>query len=47
MHKEIIAEVKNFSDNEYAKWASPLLRMDENPNDILIGVRIPILRKLA
>lgn len=48
--KEIITEIKSYTDSDYAQWSSPLLQTNKGgygENDKLLGVRTPILRKLA
>lgn len=47
MCKEIIEELKKYSDSKFAEWLKPFLSIDENSDEIIIGVRVPILRKLA
>jgi 3-methyladenine DNA glycosylase AlkD len=45
MYQKIIKEIKSFSDEKYKTWITPLLK--NNTNDVILGVRVPILRKLA
>lgn len=47
MYKKILDELKEFADVNFAKWLKPFLSITEESNEILIGVRTPILRKLA
>ena len=47
MCKEIVEEIKTYSEESFAKWVKPFLNIDEDSSDIGIGVRVPILRKLA
>ena len=47
MYQEILAEVKTFSDPKYAAWVKPFLSISETSDEIIFGVRVPILRKLA
>ena len=47
MYQKIVDEVKGFSEPNYAKWLSPLLSIDKDSIEILWGVRVPILRKIA
>ena len=47
---KIIKTVKSHSDKNFVKWVSPILQVTEGgygENDKLLGVRTPILRKLA
>lgn len=47
---EIINEIKRYSDEEFAKWTSPILQVTEGgygSDDKLLGVRVPLLRKVA
>lgn len=47
MCEKIIEEVSSFSEPEFAKWIKPFLNISENSEEIVLGVRVPILRKLA
>ena len=47
MCEEIIKEIKSFAEPQFAKWLMPFLSLTEDSNEIVIGVRVPILRKLA
>ena len=47
MYKEIIRELESLSEPAFAKWLRPFLSIDENSDEVLLGVRTPILRKLA
>lgn len=47
MHQKIIDEVKTFSDENFAVWIRPFLSIPEDSDEIILGVRVPILRKLA
>ena len=47
MYQKIIEDVKTFSEPAFAEWLKPFLNFNEYPNEIIIGVRVPILRKLA
>ena len=47
MYQKIIKEVKSFSEPNFAIWLKPFLSIKENSNEIVLGVRVPILRKLA
>ena len=46
MCEKIINEVLSHSDSKFADWLRPYLNINNN-KEILIGVRTPILRKLA
>jgi len=45
--EEIIKEIKSFAEPQFAKWLMHFLSLTEDSNEIVIGVRVPILRKLA
>lgn len=47
MYQEIIEELKKLAEPEFAKWLRPFLSLDENSKEILLGIRVPKLRKLA
>ena len=47
MYQKIVEEVKSFSEPNFAIWLKPFLSIKENSNEIVLGVRVPILRKLA
>ena len=47
MCEKIVEEVKSFSEAEFAQWLRPFLSITESSEEKLIGVRTPILRKLA
>ena len=47
MCEEIIKEVKSFQETEFAKWLKPFLSVNETSKEQVIGVRTPVLRKLA
>lgn len=47
MYKEILEEVKLHSEPKFADWLKPLLSINDSSKEIVIGVRVPILRKLA
>ena len=46
MYKEIIEELKILSESDFAKWLKPFLSISGS-DEILLGVRVPKLRKLA
>lgn len=48
--KSITDEINSYADNDFAHWSSSLLQINDGgygENDKLIGVRVPVLRKLA
>ena len=48
--EKIITELIANGDPDFAQWSKPLLQVKENgygENDNLLGIRTPILRKLA
>lgn len=47
MYQEIIEQVKSFSDPKFAEWIRPFLSIPKGSNEIILGIRVPILRKLA
>lgn len=47
MHKKIIEELQTFSEPKFAEWLKPFLSITKNSDEIVLGVRVPILRKLA
>ena len=47
MYKKIITELKTIAEPEFADWLKPFLNIKENSKEKLLGIRIPILRKLA
>ena len=47
MYQKIIDEVKQYSEQKFAQWLKPLLSISETSDEIVIGVRVPILRKIA
>ena len=47
MYKEIINELEKLSEASFAEWLKPYLNIDKDSNEILLGIRVPILRKLA
>ena len=47
MYKKIIEEVAMYADSKFAEWQKPFLSINDNSTEIIIGVRAPILRKLA
>lgn len=47
MYKKIITELKTIAEPEFADWLKPFLNIKENSKEKLLGIRVPILRKLA
>lgn len=47
MCEKIIEEVRSFSEPKFAQWIKPFLSITEDSKEIVFGVRVPILRKLA
>lgn len=47
MHKEIIEKLKNLSDIKFAEWLKPFINLKDTDEEIVLGIRVPILRKLA
>ena len=47
MYKEILEKVTLHSEPKFADWLKPLLSINDSSKEIVIGVRVPILRKLA
>lgn len=47
MYKKIIEEVKVFSEPKYAEWIKPLLSITDSSEEKVLGIRVPILRKIA
>jgi len=47
MCEEIIERIKSFSEPDFAEWIKPFLNIKNDSEEIVLGVRVPILRKLA
>ena len=47
MGEEIIKEVQTFAEPKFAEWVKPFLSINKYSEEVVIGVRVPILRKLA
>ena len=47
MYQKIIEEIKQNSEPKFAEWLRPFLSIKKDSSEILLGVRVPILRKLA
>lgn len=47
MYQKIINELISYSEPKFAEWLKPFLSVTDDSKDRVIGVRVPILRKLA
>lgn len=47
MYKKIIEELKILAEPDFAKWLKPFLNIEKSSQEKLLGIRVPILRKLA
>lgn len=47
MDKEILQILKSESDEKFANWLKPYINLTNNTDEIVLGIRVPILRKLA
>ena len=47
MHKEIIKHLKAIAEPKFADWIKPFLNINNNSQEIVLGIRVPVLRKLA
>lgn len=47
MYSKIIDELKSLADNKFAEWCKPFLSIKDDSQDLILGIRVPILRKLA
>lgn len=47
MYKEIIEKLESLREEKFAEWLRPLLSIPKDSEEILLGIRTPILRKLA
>ena len=47
MCEKIIEDLYSLAEPEFAKWLRPFLSIDEDSDEILLGIRTPVLRKLA
>lgn len=45
--QEIIKVLENNADIYFAKWIRPFLSIKEESNEKILGIRVPILRKMA
>ena len=47
MCQEIINELESYAEPNFAKWVKPFLNISDVSEEVVLGVRVPILRKLA
>lgn len=47
MYNEILEELNFISDENFARWQRPFLNLNEDSEEILLGIRAPLLRKMA
>lgn len=47
MYQKIIDDIFKLAEPDFANWVKPFLSIDDNSDDIVLGVRVPYLRKLA
>lgn len=47
MCEKILEEIKSFAEPKFAQWLKPFLSIKNDSKEEVIGVRVPILRKLA
>ena len=47
MYQEILGELNKLSETKFAEWLRPFLSIKDDSEEILLGVRVPKLRKLA
>ncbi|MBE7702933.1 MAG: DNA alkylation repair protein [Cyanobacteria bacterium SIG28] len=47
MYQEIIENLKALSESKFAGWLAPFLSINENSEEKILGIRVPILRKMA
>ena len=47
MYQEIVDTLYKHSEKDFAQWMKPFLSITDNSDEIVLGVRVPILRKLA
>ena len=47
MYQEIIKKLKALSEPKFAEWLAPFLSINENSEEKILGIRVPILRKIA
>ena len=47
MYQKIIEELKKLSEPEFAAWLRPFLSLTVESEDIILGIRVPFLRKKA
>ena len=47
MREKILEDLRSFSEAKFAQWLKPFLRITEESEEVVLGVRVPTLRKLA
>ena len=47
MCEEIIVELKTLAEPEFAQWLKPFINWTEDSGEVVLGIRVPKLRKLA
>ena len=47
MYKEIVKDVLKYAEPKFAEWVKPFLNITDESDEIVLGVRVPTLRKLA
>ena len=47
MCEKIVEDIKSFAEPNFAEWLKPFLSISDDSKEEVIGVRVPILRKLA
>ena len=47
MYQEIVNKLKNLSEIDFANWLKPFLSITEDSKETVLGVRVPLMRKLA
>ena len=47
MYQEIIERLIEISELDFAEWLKPFINFDEKSGEVVLGVRVPKLRKLA
>jgi 3-methyladenine DNA glycosylase AlkD len=47
MREKILEDLRSFSEVKFAQWLKPFLRITEESEEVVLGVRVPTLRKLA
>lgn len=47
MYQKIIIKLNSLADLNFAKWLRPYINLNENSPEKVLGIRVPVLRKLA